>query len=77
MYEHLEEARLQYGYTLDTIGKAANLSMKTIGNKIRGIGEFTFEEACAIHDRLFPNLDLRWLFTKSQEVTKHEHRSEH
>ncbi len=70
MYEHLEEARLLYGYTLEVIAKAANLSMKTVGNRIHGMGEFTFEEACAIHDRLFPNLDLRWLFEKSQEVKR-------
>lgn len=64
MYDHLDEARRQYGYTLDVLASAANLSNKTIGNKIRGLGEFTFSEACAIHDRLFPHYDIRWLFER-------------
>ena len=66
MYEHLDEARRQYGYTLEVLAQAVNLSHKTVGNKIHGMGEFTFGEACAIHDRLFPHYDIRWLFERAK-----------
>ena len=54
------------GIQRTVIARTINISYSSFRNKMKGITPFTFEEACTIQERFFPDMDMRTLFRKSQ-----------
>lgn len=53
------------GIRKTTIAKAIGVSYNAFYNKMRGVASFTFDEACTIQERFFPDMDLRNLFRRA------------
>ena len=49
------------------IARAIGIRTETISDKILEKSDFTRSEMYAIHDRFFPNVDFRYLFTSDKE----------
>lgn len=58
----------RYGFRNKDIQKVIKCSEKTARNKINGITQFTYREAKEIKDKLFPNLNLEYLFADDTSV---------
>lgn len=53
------------GIAKTVIARALRVSYHSFYNKMEGISPFTFEEACTIQERFFPDMDLRTLFRRA------------
>lgn len=53
------------GIAKTAIARALDVSYHSFYNKMAGISPFTFDEACAIQQRFFPDMDLRTLFRRA------------
>ncbi len=54
------------GIQRSVIARAINVSYNSFRNKMTGVSPFTFEEACTIQERFFPDMEMRTLFRKAQ-----------
>ncbi len=52
------------GITQTDLAKTLGLSQQAVAYKLTGGGDFKSEEMMTIQDKLFPEIDLRTLFTK-------------
>lgn len=53
------------GINKTVIARAIDVSYHSFYNKMIGVSPFTFEEACTIQERFFPDMDLRTLFRRA------------
>jgi hypothetical protein len=53
------------GIQRTVIARAINVSYNAFRNKMAGVSPFTFDEACTIQERFFPDMEMRILFKKS------------
>lgn len=53
------------GIAKTVIARTLNVSYHSFYNKMAGVSPFTFEEACTIQERFFPDMDLRTLFRRA------------
>lgn len=53
------------GIAKTAIARALDVSYHSFYNKMTGTSPFTFEEACTIQERFFPDMDLRTLFSRA------------
>lgn len=53
------------GIAKTAIARALDVSYCSFYNKMAGKSPFTFEEACTIQQRFFPDMDLRTLFRRA------------
>lgn len=53
------------GIAKTAIARALDISYHSFYNKMAGVSPFTFEEACMIQSRFFPDMDLQALFRKA------------
>lgn len=53
------------GIAKAAIARSINVSYHSFYNKMAGLSPFTFEEACAIQERFFPDMELRTLFRRT------------
>lgn len=47
------------------LAELLKLHRNSIYNKLYGRSDFTVSEAFSIHDRFFPDVDMRFLFTRN------------
>lgn len=52
------------GIKKSAIAKQLNISERSLYNKLHGVAPFTWDEACAINDCFFPDMDPCSLFKK-------------
>jgi hypothetical protein len=64
MLENLQNAMNAKKVTTRALALLIGTTEKTAKNKIDGITDFTFDEAVAIIENLFPEYDMRYLFAK-------------
>lgn len=63
MLHNLENARKTKGISLSQIASVIGVNRyQTVSDKIKGETKFTFDEALKIHQALFPEYDLVFLF---------------
>lgn len=58
----------RYGFKVKDIQNVLGCSEKTVRNKINGVTEFTYREAETIKNKLFPELQLEYLFYQAQKT---------
>lgn len=71
MYEHLSNAIKTKGLSFRAIATAIGMPEPTFRSKINGRSEcgFTIEEAFAIQENVFPEMDFKYLFKRSSQDT--------
>ncbi|MCM1061962.1 MAG: DNA-binding protein [Eubacterium sp.] len=71
MYEHLSNAIKTKGLSLRAVAAAIGMPEPTFRAKINGRSEcgFTIEEAFAIQDNVFPEMDIKYLFKRNNQIT--------
>lgn len=63
MLYNLENARKEKGISLSQIASVIGVTRyQTVSEKIKGVTKFTFDEALKVHQILFPEYDLVFLF---------------
>jgi 2-methylaconitate cis-trans-isomerase PrpF len=67
MLKNLQAAMNTKNISAKALAQVMGSTEKTARNKLDGITEFTFSEVVAISENLFPEYDLRYLFTQSNE----------
>lgn len=79
MYNNLVNEIVKKGYKIEEIvyilANLLDCSEQIIENKLKHVGEFTFQEAIKINSELFNNkMDIKYLFTEEQdnEVAYHD-----
>lgn len=79
MYNNLVNEIVKKGYKTEEISYVLadllNCSEKIIENRLKRVGDFTFQEVMKINSELFDNeMDIRYLFTDEQDdkVTYHD-----
>lgn len=69
MFVNLEQALKNKGLSVLAAAKVIDMPEPTLRTKLNG-RTFTIDEAFAIHDLLFPEYDLRYLFAKAPKETE-------
>lgn len=64
MMKNLQMAMNTKNISARALAQVMGATEKTARNKLEGITEFTFGEALAIAENLFPEYDLRYLFDR-------------
>ena len=79
MYNNLINEIVKKGYNTEEIAhiltNLLNCSEEIIENKLKHVGEFTFQEVIKINSEIFNNeMDIKYLFTEEQdnEATYHD-----
>lgn len=79
MYNNLVNEIIKKGYKTEEIiyilANMLNSSEEIIENKLKHVGEFTFQEAIKINSKIFNNeMDIKYLFSEEQdnEVIYHD-----
>ncbi|WP_443871809.1 hypothetical protein [Megamonas funiformis] len=79
MYNNLVNEIVKKGYKTEEIAhilaNLLNCSEEIIENKLKHVGEFTFQEVIKINSEIFNNeMDIKYLFTEEQdnEATYHD-----
>lgn len=70
MLRNLQAAMATKNISAKALAQVMGSTEKTARNKLDGITEFTFGEAMAISENLFPEYDLRYLFARSASEKK-------
>jgi hypothetical protein len=65
MYPVLNGEIANRGITKRAIARAIDISYHSFYNKMAGVAPFTFEEACVIQERFFPDMELQVLFRRA------------
>lgn len=68
MLNNLEKVRKQKNVTLADMADVLGLRYQTVADKIAGEYDFKFGEAVKLKNTFFPEYDLTYLFTASEEV---------
>lgn len=66
MYRNLLAEMVRRNITGKAVCEVAGFSSRTWLNKSKGITQFTLNEAIAIREQFFPDLDLEYLFMYSE-----------
>ncbi len=61
---NIEKAMPQFNVTYFDIQQVLNCSEKTVRNKMQGVTDFTYSEVRNIRDKLFPGMELEYLFDR-------------
>lgn len=62
---------VRHGFSADDLARTIGKSQATIYNKLNGSSDFLFSEALEIRDRLFPGINIEYLFeTPSQAFSQ-------
>jgi hypothetical protein len=72
MYNNLVNEIIKKGYKTEEIiyilANMLNSSEEIIENKLKHVGEFTFQEAIKINSKIFNNeMDIKYLFSEEQD----------
>lgn len=72
MYNNLVNEIIKKGYKTEEIiyilANMLNSSEEIIENKLKHVGEFTFQEAIKINSKIFNNeMDIKYLFSEKQD----------
>lgn len=72
MYNNLVNEIIKKGYKTEKIiyilANMLNSSEEIIENKLKHVGEFTFQEAIKINSKIFNNeMDIKYLFSEEQD----------
>lgn len=72
MYNNLVNEIIKKGYKTEEIiyilANMLNSSEEIIENKLKHVGEFTFQEAIKINGKIFNNeMDIKYLFSEEQD----------
>lgn len=72
MYNNLVNKIIKKGYKTEEIiyilANMLNSSEEIIENKLKHVGEFTFQEAIKINSKIFNNeMDIKYLFSEEQD----------
>ncbi|WP_270349978.1 hypothetical protein [Megamonas funiformis] len=72
MYNNLVNEIVKKGYKTEEIiyilANMLNSSEEIIENKLKHVGEFTFQEAIKINSKIFNNeMDIKYLFSEEQD----------
>lgn len=62
MYENLKMLLAAKGITIEVLAKLLKVHRDTITNKLNGESEFTYGQAELIHETLFPEYSIRYVF---------------
>jgi len=65
MYDNLKMLMVRKNITNDTLAKLLNVHRDTITNKLAGESEFTYGQAELIHETLFPEYSIRYVFHRA------------
>lgn len=68
MYSHLRGEMFRAKITVTELADRIGVTEKTLRNKINGISDFTWPEACAIRDIVSPGAKMEDLFKNDAEV---------
>ena len=72
MYANLEAEMIRTGVENRDLARIIGKNERTVRNKKSGETEFTYAEALAIRDNLFPELTLEYLMKKTTNVSEKE-----
>lgn len=67
MLNNLERLRKERGVTLVDMADLLHVRYQTVADKISGVSDFKFQEAVAIQQKYFPEIDLVYLFSKQSK----------
>lgn len=65
MYENLKALMAMKGISIETLAKLLHVHRDTVTNKLNGESEFTYGQAELIHDALFPEYNIRYVFRRT------------
>lgn len=65
MYQNLKALMGAKGITIETVARLLCVHRDTITNKLNGESEFTYGQAELIHDILFPEYSIRYIFNRA------------
>ena len=69
MYYRLRNEIDRRGYTIEKFATLANMSEKSLRNKLNGVTDFSWSEVLLIRDLLDPDLYLEELFKREDKIT--------
>lgn len=61
---NIEKEMRRFNVTYFDIQQVLNCSEKTVRNKMQGVTDFTYSEVRNIRDKLFPGMNLEYLFNR-------------
>lgn len=67
MFDSLRAELTRNHFNFNDVAKATGLSSKTVSNKMTGSTEFTRREMFEIKNKLFPELEIDYLFAETEE----------
>lgn len=65
MYKTLEGKMVEKGIATKDVADRLNISERAFRNKLRGISDFTWSQACIIQEEFFPEVSKEELFRKT------------
>ena len=66
MYDNLKKLLAYKGISIDTVAKLLNVHRDTVSNKLTGEREFSYGQAELIHETLFPEYNIRYIFHRAE-----------
>lgn len=66
MYENLERVMKERGITKKALAEFLDVRHATIVDKTNGNSRFFLDEALKIQDEFFPDLEIKYLFSKTE-----------
>lgn len=72
MMNNLKAEMVRYGVSNVDIQRATGLSERTVRDKLNGTTSFSFPEALAIRNQLFPSMRVEYLFATEDELTEED-----
>lgn len=70
MLNNLEDIRKKKKVSLVDMADLLGVKYQTISEKINGKSDFKFGEAIKIQETFFPEYEIKYLFSKSEDETK-------
>lgn len=68
MYPNLEALMKIKGISVDTLAQVLHVHRNTAANKLSGISDFTYNEACLIADGLLPEYKPSYIFKRVEKA---------
>ena len=65
MYENLKMLLKAKGISNEALARLLNVHRDTITNKLNGESEFTYGQAELIHEAMFPEYNIRYVFSRT------------
>lgn len=66
MYDNLKVLMSRKNITIEVIARLLGVHRDTISNKLAGESEFTYGQAVLIHETLFPEYNIRYVFHREE-----------